>query len=516
MPTTLGQKSRMGCRECKTRKVKCDEQRPICGSCSKFNKSCSFLRTTPYLWGSGLLNQTIERGKANSSRKPRLNAGKGLSKHAKDISGSTLEDMRLLHHFTSCTSATLSDDPEAHRTWATTVNILGERCLSPKSKPNIGNTKFQQLHDLTKKWDTDIACTMSDARENEINSRALEILVEAFNIVSEDSKANTGRVSVNELLNDALLPEDENHRRVNGSNYLSLSFGWLFEIPIGFVELLEQRRPATLIIFAYFSVLFQNAPKFWWNEPIPAKIVKAVAAVLPPEYHRWIEWPIRETQVIQSQLRQTQPIAQYPECRKPGQTERPRARVCPPISLQPRPADKQQTRQEPTNPTSAVNLASLSVPQLRALQTRLTSELEHLTTSHTKLRAAQAKFRDCVRSITDGVTGNEKKGTDGRNEILVPLTSSLYVKGRLTDREKVLVDVGTGFYVEKTPAKATEFYDGKVKDLETNLGELEKIVQTKSTQLRVVEESEFIPRGWHTRFWLQCVNIVRRLTVSQH
>ena len=45
--------------------------------------------------------------------------------------------------------------------------------------------------------------------------------------------------------------------------------------------------------------------------------------------------------------------------------------------------------------------------------------------------------------------GSEKKGTDGKDEILVPLTSSLYVKGRLTDRGKVLVDVGTGFYVEK-------------------------------------------------------------------
>jgi hypothetical protein len=31
----------------------------------------------------------------------------------------------------------------------------------------------------------------------------------------------------------------------------------------------------------------------------------------------------------------------------------------------------------------------------------------------------------------------------------VPLTSSLYVKGKLADREKVIVDVGTGFYVEK-------------------------------------------------------------------
>jgi prefoldin subunit 5 len=54
-----------------------------------------------------------------------------------------------------------------------------------------------------------------------------------------------------------------------------------------------------------------------------------------------------------------------------------------------------------------------------------------------------------MRSVNDGVVGSEKKGTDGKDDILVPLTSSLYVKGRLSDRGKVLVDVGTGFYVEK-------------------------------------------------------------------
>ncbi|CAI7646573.1 unnamed protein product [Penicillium manginii] len=139
-------------------------------------------------------------------------------------------------------------------------------------------------------------------------------------------------------------------------------------------------------------------------------------------------------------------------------------------------------------PPGQVNLATLSVPQLRSLQTRLTSELEHLTTSHTKLRAAQAKFRDCMRSITNGVTGSKDKGTEGREEILVPLTSSLYVKGRLTDREKVLVDVGTGFYIEKTAPKAIAFYEDKVKGLDANLQELEKIVSGKSQQLRVVEE----------------------------
>jgi prefoldin alpha subunit len=33
--------------------------------------------------------------------------------------------------------------------------------------------------------------------------------------------------------------------------------------------------------------------------------------------------------------------------------------------------------------------------------------------------------------------------------ILVPLTTSLYVPGTLADPDNVIVDVGTGFYVEK-------------------------------------------------------------------
>lgn len=33
--------------------------------------------------------------------------------------------------------------------------------------------------------------------------------------------------------------------------------------------------------------------------------------------------------------------------------------------------------------------------------------------------------------------------------ILVPLTNSLYVPGKLHDLEHVIVDVGTGYYVKK-------------------------------------------------------------------
>ena len=74
--------------------------------------------------------------------------------------------------------------------------------------------------------------------------------------------------------------------------------------------------------------------------------------------------------------------------------------------------------------------------------------------------------------------------------ILVPLTPSLYVPGKLASTETVLVDIGTGFYVEKTPPAAQTFYKGKVEELGKNLGDLEQIVQGKQGNLGVVEDGE--------------------------
>jgi prefoldin alpha subunit len=75
--------------------------------------------------------------------------------------------------------------------------------------------------------------------------------------------------------------------------------------------------------------------------------------------------------------------------------------------------------------------------------------------------------------------------------ILVPLTSSLYVPGKLADTEKVIVDVGTGFYVEKSVEEARVFYDGKVELLGKSLAEIEEVVRGKSENLRLVEDGRF-------------------------
>ena len=72
--------------------------------------------------------------------------------------------------------------------------------------------------------------------------------------------------------------------------------------------------------------------------------------------------------------------------------------------------------------------------------------------------------------------------------ILVPLTSSLYVPGKLADTEHVLVDIGTGFYVEKTTTDAQTFYNAKIEELGKNIKDLENIANGKASNLRMVEE----------------------------
>ncbi|KAJ0069123.1 hypothetical protein NL108_018149, partial [Boleophthalmus pectinirostris] len=70
-------------------------------------------------------------------------------------------------------------------------------------------------------------------------------------------------------------------------------------------------------------------------------------------------------------------------------------------------------------------------------------ETEFLTSSIGQLKVVQTKFVEAKDSLN--VLNQNNKG----KELLVPLTSSMYVPGRLNDVEHVLIDVGTGYYVEK-------------------------------------------------------------------
>ncbi|KAI5477019.1 hypothetical protein MNV49_006977 [Pseudohyphozyma bogoriensis] len=114
-------------------------------------------------------------------------------------------------------------------------------------------------------------------------------------------------------------------------------------------------------------------------------------------------------------------------------------------------------------PQGQVSLEDLSLQQLDQVGKQLDDELKHLTNAFASLKAAQAKFTACIESLDAVKPANKDK------KILIPLTSSLYVPGKLKDTENVLVDVGTGYYVEKPTKAAKTLYNGKILTLKSNI-----------------------------------------------
>ncbi|XP_077048905.1 prefoldin subunit 5, partial [Agelaius phoeniceus] len=91
----------------------------------------------------------------------------------------------------------------------------------------------------------------------------------------------------------------------------------------------------------------------------------------------------------------------------------------------------------------AVSVGELGLPQLELLKGQLEQEVEFLSSSLAQLKVVQTKFVEAKECLNVLHKGNEGK------DLLVPLTSSMYVPGKLQDTRTVLVDVGTGYYVEK-------------------------------------------------------------------
>ncbi|ROT40105.1 Prefoldin alpha subunit [Sodiomyces alkalinus F11] len=126
-----------------------------------------------------------------------------------------------------------------------------------------------------------------------------------------------------------------------------------------------------------------------------------------------------------------------------------------------------------------INLATLNAEQLTQVKKQIDEELDHLTQSFAQLHAVQGKFSECLRIV--------KTPSVAEKSVLVPLTSSLYVRGDLTNSKHVIVDIGTGYYIEKNRPNAERFYESKIQQLLGNIEDLEKIIHRKTANARTVE-----------------------------
>ena len=91
-----------------------------------------------------------------------------------------------------------------------------------------------------------------------------------------------------------------------------------------------------------------------------------------------------------------------------------------------------------------IGVERMSVEQLRALKEQADLEVNLLQDSLSNIRTATTRLEIASSALHD-----LSLRPHGAN-MLVPLTASLYVPGTLDDAHKVLVDVGTGYFIEVT------------------------------------------------------------------
>ncbi|KAJ4360357.1 uncharacterized protein N0V89_000919 [Didymosphaeria variabile] len=66
---------------------------------------------------------------------------------------------------------------------------------------------------------------------------------------------------------------------------------WIHFVPSRFVELLSERQPGALIIFAHYGVILGKGRQYWFLDGIDELILAIADAFVPTEWKNWLDWP---------------------------------------------------------------------------------------------------------------------------------------------------------------------------------------------------------------------------------
>jgi len=129
---------------------------------------------------------------------------------------------------------------------------------------------------------------------------------------------------------------------------------------------------------------------------------------------------------------------------------------------------------------AVVDVMQLPPQDLAKLRQSLTEDVQTITTNYGNLKLAHSKYGQALEALQDLTPANKDK------RIMVPLTSSMYIPGTLSNINSVLVDVGTGYFVEKPIDDAKTFVTGKMTMIEGNLAKVAGAMSGKRRDLDAV------------------------------
>jgi prefoldin alpha subunit len=130
---------------------------------------------------------------------------------------------------------------------------------------------------------------------------------------------------------------------------------------------------------------------------------------------------------------------------------------------------------------NAIDLDSMSLEQLNQLKTQEENRLQALAERYSQLRHAAGRISASAKAVNE----LQAPDTDGR-DVLVPLTESVYVPGKIRDPNNLLVELGTGYYCEKSGADTVAFLERKQRLVDANSANITKAVQATRQNIEAV------------------------------
>jgi prefoldin alpha subunit len=135
--------------------------------------------------------------------------------------------------------------------------------------------------------------------------------------------------------------------------------------------------------------------------------------------------------------------------------------------------------------SSGINIDAMSLDQLNAVKQQQESQLKAYTSQYQQLRAASAR----IASARSSLSAMPVTGTGEGREIMIPLTESLYAPGRIVDPNKILVELGAGFFVEKSAKDAMKVLERKGRLVDANSDNVMAALEASSMNVKACQQA---------------------------
>ncbi|EGR28931.1 prefoldin subunit 5, putative [Ichthyophthirius multifiliis] len=124
-----------------------------------------------------------------------------------------------------------------------------------------------------------------------------------------------------------------------------------------------------------------------------------------------------------------------------------------------------------------IPLDKLNPQQLTEVKRSLEEEIQVLNQSLNQFKVAISKYEESKQIIKTLENAQQDQ------ELLVPISSSLYVPGSLQNDGKVIIDYGTGYYVERNLVQAHQFCNRKLEMIRDSQEKLTTLISQKANFL---------------------------------